>query len=744
MFSKSLISSLICFLSTYLVANEKVDFNRDVRPILSDKCYACHGPDAHDIKGKLQLHDFDLATKERHYTSRSGKQRTLDPAIIPGDPENSLFWERIISDDSDEVMPPPKSHKTLSKNEKNILKQWIASGAKYDSHWAFKELATHKSPSSIDQLVKENISEFQFNPQADKRTLIRRLSFDLTGLPPSLGEVKNFINDKSPQAYENLVNQYLSRSTYGENMAVYWLDLVRYGDTHGLHSDDYREMYAYRDWVIKAFNANMPFDQFITEQLAGDLLPKPTNDQLIASGFNRLHISNSAGSALKEELFVNNVKDRTDAFGTVFLGLTLGCASCHDHKFDPLTQKEYYQFYAFFNNLDGAPDNKRHKSPAPRLLLPSKQEAMQLSKAKNAKDRINLEKKIPSTPIMKERKELRPAFILNRGEYDNPGERVQRKTPSFLPAMDKSFPVDRLGLAQWLTTPNHPLTARVAVNRFWQQFFGRGLVKTSEDFGFQGTYPSHPKLLDSLAQSFVKNNWNTKALIKQIVMSRTYRQSSQSSVSKYKNDPDNRRLERGPRFRLNSEVLRDQALYISGQLNSKMYGPSVKPPQPDGLWKSVAFAGSNTGKFTADKGAKIYRRSLYTFVKRSMPNPVMSIFNAPSRETCIARRERTNTPMQALVIMNEEQFLEASIKLAQLSLKHSSKTEEQIDFLYETMFAELPSKTQIKLISAALVDFKKDFQAHTQLAKHKLTAEEAARALLVNSLMGLDKFKTKE
>ena len=539
-------------------------------------------------------------------------------------------------------------------------------------------------------------------------------------------------------------------------MSRYWLDAVRYGDTHGLHGDNYREMYFYRDWVIKAFNQNKPFNEFITEQLAGDLLKSPSDDQLIASGFNRLHISNSAGSALEDELYVNNVVDRVNAVGTVFLGLTLGCASCHDHKYDPISQKEYFQLFAFFNNLDGPSHNMGLKNPPPFLKLPSEEQKKAVenieSQIKDTKDSKKLKKlkaqlkklhnQIPGTLIMKERKDKRPAFILERGQYDQPGKQVFRNTPKFLPSM-KGFRLDRLGFANWLTAKNHPLTSRVTVNRIWQQFFGIGIVKTAGDFGSQGEWPSHPQLLDKLANDFIQSNWNVKALVKSIVMSKTYRQSSQTSRELYQKDPQNRLLARGPRFRMDAEMLRDQALSVSGLLVRKMYGKSVKPPQPEGLWQSVALKASNTKYFKQDSGDNIYRRSVYTFWKRALPPPAMTILNAPTRENCTVTRERTNTPLQALVLMNEPQFVEASINLGQKVGSMSGSDEKKCEWLFEKLTGRYAGKIEVKMMLESLSELKASLD-NIDLADQKLSKEIKTWALLANALMSHDSFRCKE
>lgn len=744
MTSSSMMRRLICFFAcfswTYVgLLAQTIAFNRDIRPILSDKCFACHGP-SKDRKADLRLDTFEGATDP---------ERKGGVALIPGHPQKSELYLRLISQDSEDIMPPQEHHKTLKPEEIELIKQWILQGAKYEKHWSFMPIkkSTRAEGHLIDYYIEKKHREQGkgFSPLADKRSLLRRLSLDVTGLPPSQQKLQQFLHDDSPDAYQKQVEAYLNSDHYGEHMARIWLDLVRYGDTHGLHADNYREMYLYRDWVIKAYQNNMPFDQFVTEQLAGDLLDRPSQSQLIASGFNRLHLSNSAGSALEEELYVNNVVDRVNAFGTVFMGLTLGCASCHDHKYDPISQKEYYQLFAFFNNMDGDPDNKGVKSPEPALHLPSKaqkQELLRLEKELegcNDKKQIKQLKKkieehkadIPSTMIMKERKQARPAYILIRGQYDQKGERVLRDTPEILPEFKSKYPLNRLGLARWITDKDHPLLARLTVNRLWQQCFGVGLFKTSQDLGAQGEWPTHPELLDALAHYFIQSGWDVKEVLKLIFSSRTYQQSSSASKEAYLNDPENRLLTHGPRFRMDAEMLRDQALYVSGLLIDKKYGKSVKVPQPEGLWAAVALQVSNTKKFVPDTGDNIHRKSIYTFWKRSLPPPAMTIFNAPSREVCVSRRERTNTPLQALVLMNEPQFFEAAKSLAKQCLQKKGDVADKISWLYEKVTCNLPDENEMQWLLEAYQGFKAE------------GSENYAWTMLSNSLMNLDIFKSK-
>ncbi|MFV1981077.1 MAG: PSD1 and planctomycete cytochrome C domain-containing protein, partial [Rhodothermia bacterium] len=700
------------------MAEQTILFNRDVRPILSDRCFHCHGPNEHDRQANLRLDQAE---------GPEGAHRTLDgsQAIKPGSIADSEVWYRLTTEDDDRMPPPDSSKKPLTAGEKRVIKRWIEEGAAYADFWAFvpprrpavPEVENRRwSRQPIDRFVLRRLKAEGLAPNstADRRTLIRRLSFDLTGLPPTREEIRTFLADASTDSCECLVDRLLAKPQYGEHMTKYWLDLVRFADTNGIHHDHYREMTPYRDWVIRAFNQNLPYDEFVKYQLAGDLYPEPTRDQLIASGFHRLHLIIDRGTALPEESFTRNVVDRLTTVGTAFMGMTVQCAACHDHKYDPITTKDFYQLFAFFNNLDGEPetggrqgtDFVRGLQPPYISLATEAQEARlreldrrideakariekiellaseagdetgkktpdaELKQANEVLEKIQAEKRafeatIPMAMVMKEKADRRPAHILIRGAYDNPGERVERDTPAFLPPMTtKDGLKTRMDLAEWFVSPEHPLTARVAVNRFWQQLFGVGIVKTAEDFGAQGEWPSHPDLLDYLAVSFIESGWDVKALMKQIVISETYQQASEAKPERFEDDPENRLLSRGSRFRMDSEMIRDQVLATSGLLNDELYGKSVKPPQPAGLWETVSMPSSYPRIYEPDTGDKIYRRSVYTFWKRGMPPPQMTILNAPSREACIARRERTNTPLQALLLMNEPEYLKAARHLA--------------------------------------------------------------------------------
>ena len=796
------IATLIAFAATAAVARE-VSFNRDIRPVLSDRCFSCHGPDTEKRKAKLRL---DLATgKEGAYRSRGGSA-----ALKPGDLGKSELWRRITTADEDDVMPPPKAKKKpLSAEEKQLIKSWIEAGAPYEDFWAFIPASLPKVPAvkntawsnqRIDLHVLQRLEPAGLKPsaEADKRTLIRRVSFDLTGLPPGRDELRAFLADKNPKAYENLVDRLLASQQYGEHMARYWLDLVRFADTNGNHKDFFRNTSSYRDWVIRAFNSNLGYDDFLRYQLAGDLFPDANGDQLAASGFNRLHLIIDKGTALPEESFFKNVVDRVTAVGTAFMGMSVHCASCHDHKYDPLTQKDFYSLFAFFNNIEAAPETnggEKNGLQPPTARLGTAEQQKKLAEAsagvkkldplvqnakkialneKDAKKKKQLMQKardlvskknvlvrqsnelsrlMQTAMVMRERKTVRKTFLRKRGQYDDPGEEVARNTPAFLPPMKKKGETaTRMDLAEWFVDRRNPLTARAAVNRFWQQFFGVGLVKTSEDLGSQGEPPSHPELIDYLAASFLDSGWDIKALVKEIVMSKTYRQSSVASPAEFKKDPENRLLARGSRFRLDAEMIRDQVLSTSGLLVNTLYGKSVKPPQPDGLWKAVTMIGE---RYRADKGDAIYRRSVYTYWKRGMPPPQMTILNAPIRDACVARRERTNTPSQALLLLNESEYIKAARNLARQALEQKKlSATRRIELIYETVTSKEPDAKERALLKDLVKDLETGYRKTPKLAEDICaglslnSAEEkaqlAAWTVLVNAIYNLDITKTRE
>ncbi|MEZ6122133.1 MAG: PSD1 and planctomycete cytochrome C domain-containing protein [Planctomycetaceae bacterium] len=929
-----------------------VSFGRDILPLLSDRCFHCHGPDDHKRAAGLRLDRREGATA----ILESGTV-----ALVPGDSDRSALFQRMITHDADLKMPPAESGKSLDESQIELFRRWIDEGAHWSEHWAFQPPARPavpepvsgwKTQTPIDQFIHTRLQQENLAPEetAAREVLIRRVTLDLTGLPPTLSEIDAFLTDDSPQAFERVVDRLLASQQYGEQMARIWLDAARYGDTHGLHLDNERSIWPYRDWVIEAFNRNQPFDQFTIEQLAGDLLPNATRAQKVATGFNRCNVTTSEGGSIDDEYYVRYAVDRVETTATVWLGLTAGCAVCHDHKYDPLTQKDFYSLYSYFYSLTeramdgnallpppslkvptadqegaqqkatadlaavdqkiesllagisyvdprpneplgeltiqpvvwiddelpagakaqgngdnpwrfvGAPDHPVHSGtrsttrtgegdgitqhfftdatdklklsenstlfawvyldptnppktiqlqfndgswdhraswgedkafnagrndttnrlmgPLPKLgewvklevdaahvglkpdgelngwaftqvggtvhwdtagvttkslseeqkrsqfaweqfrkvssqpALPADiQKLLDIERDKRNDDQkqqltahylktihpdaqvqlaeplqqqadlkkqlADLDAAIPATLVMEDRKEARQAFVLERGEYTLPRDPVSSAVPEWIAPPVPNAPGNRLGLAEWLVQPNHPLTSRVTVNRFWQQLFGTGLVRTSEDFGVQGERPTHPELLDWLAMDFVESGWDVKRCLKQMLMSATYQQASRVTPEKLAADPENRLLARGPRFRLDAEVIRDQALAVSGLLVETIGGQSVKPYQPDNIWEPVGFGGSNTSRFVQDKGDKLFRRSMYTFWKRTAPPPAMGTFDAPNRETCQVRRARTNTPLQALVLMNDIQFVEAARKFAERVLSEGGQTTEE-------------------------------------------------------------------
>jgi hypothetical protein len=1001
-------------------AVDEIRFNRDIRPLLSDRCFKCHGPDAGSRKGQLRLDRPEGALHAR------GERPAV---IVPSDAQGSLILERISSTNPEQVMPPPDSGKELDAAEIETIRKWIEAGAEWQGHWAFLPPRRPELPAlrtragvrnPVDVFIRKSLEREGLvpSPEADRRTLVRRLAFDLTGLPPSPLMVERFVEDAAPDAYERLCDTLLKSPEFGEHFGRYWLDVARYGDTHGLHLDNKRSIWPYRDWVIRAFNRNMPFDQFTVDQLAGDLLPNPTQDQLVATGFNRCNVTTSEGGSIAEEVAVRYAVDRVETTSTVWMALTSGCAVCHDHKFDPLTQKDFYGLFAFFNNLTEAPMDGNELLPPPTIPAPSEDEQKQIAALTAAIDAryretiapipeldaqqeswererieqlsdlwrvatpvnaratsgaelavqedgtvvapgslppkdtyevsvrvagqglkairldifrddalvnggpgfasngnfvlsefeataVSLEKpaesrpiafreaiadfveggmepakaidgsrkdgwaihggqgsdralflfaresfgyeggteirvrlhqeqgnhhrfkrfrlsvsdravddrvvadvelerlaaiardarseeqrsrvrevyraegspewralkteldglrrqlvslkiSIPKTLVMQERAERRDTFILVRGEYDTKGEKVLAGVPQVFSPLPESSLGTRLDLARWLVDPKHPLTSRVTINRIWQRIFGTGLVKTSEDFGAQGDWPSHPALLDWLAMEFVRREWNVQDMVRLLVTSATYRQSSVVSEELLERDRENRLLARGPRFRIEAEMLRDNALAVSGLLVRRIGGPGVRPYQPDGLWKAVAYTDSNTAKFVQDHGDKLYRRAVYTFWKRTMPPPAMAIFDAPTREACVVKRARTNTPLQALVLMNDPQFVECARWLAQRVMHEGGDdNRSRIDYLYRVVLARLPRIDEAGLLEELLGEYLREYRSDLEAAQRVCAAGEAPRAdrgdpaalaswtIISNLVLNLDESVTK-
>jgi len=1050
--------------SRVAAADAPLEYNRDIRPILAENCFACHGPDSAARKGELRLDKREAAVEKK--------------AVVPGKVSESELIKRILSLDADEVMPPVATKKKLTVAQKDVLTRWVEQGAEYQQHWSFlaptrptlpdvKNEAWVKNPIDRFVLAKLEAAGLSPAPEADRRTLARRLSLDIIGLPPAPEVVEQFVADPAPNAYEKFIDTLMESKHWGEHRGRYWLDAARYADTHGIHFDNYRENWAYRAWVIDAFNKNLPFDQFTVEQLAGDLLPNRTLDQQVASAFNRCNITSSEGGAIAEEYLVLYNRDRTETTSQVWLGLTAGCAVCHDHKFDPLSQKEFYELAAFFNNTTQAAMDGNIKDTPPVIVVPQpedrlkweavskdlastktllearKQEArpdfetwltaatpeqfaaavpsdklvlhapfnegqgeeLSVTVAGQAKtiavpkanwieghvgakalkiqpetliewpevgnfdinqafscgmwvkiqkrnvtgsliarmeeadtghrgwdiwleggrigmhvvskwpddalktvatsevkvnewhhvlvtcdgsgkadgikiyydgtpqpttNHVNVLKSTTKTKVplklaqrtsssrvndfalqdlriyekvlapsegqrlarstraaslalkpadkrsdaeknelfdwwltaldpkhqelqaaanalqaeeatirgrgtiahvMQEKGEGAMAFVLHRGEYDKRRDQVKPSTPAVLPAWSEDQPRNRLGLANWLLRPEHPLTARVTANRFWQELFGRGLVRTSEDFGVSGELPSNQELLDWLANEFregtpslvpefdlAKNPqrpWDIKRFFKLLVTSATYRQAAVTTQEKLEKDPANKLLSRGPRFRMDAEMIRDYALASSGLLVPKLGGPSVKPYQPEGVWEAVAMLGSNTRDYKRDTGESLYRRSLYTFIKRSAPPASMEIFNATARETCTVRRERTNTPLQALVTLNDPQFIEAARHLAQTVLKSGGTTEQQLDQLAKRLLARPFRTNELPIVQNSLAELVAYYREHEADAKALITTGEskpdetldpkplAAWTMLANEVLNLDEVLNK-
>ncbi len=998
-------------------AEAPIDFNRDIRPILSENCYFCHGPDEHDRKADLRLDD---------------RQAAIDQgSLVPGDIDSEVIY-RLLTDDEDELMPPPKSNKKLTKDQIELLTRWVKEGAEYQEHWSLvspaKAVVNIAEANPVDRFIKKRLhgAGLDFSPQADLRTLIRRVTFDLTGLPPKPEQVQAFLADAEKRgadvAYEALVDRLFASHAYGERMTLAWLDAARYGDSSVMHADGPRDMWPWRDWVIDSYNNNKPFDQFTIEQLAGDLIPNATVDQKIASGFNRNHATSDEGGAFAEELRVEYVVDRVSTTSTVWMGLTMECAQCHDHKYDPISMKEYYQFYAYFNNTadPGMQTRKGNQTPVVEVPDPARDAKLadmqvkidqhqavmtkhrekheegfvkwavaesakvaeqggakepdglahwfplnetegkelknditgavatltkgkfqsgadrdgvktlkingaeftcssnpptlhhdqpfsfaawlrddgssgavfarmdtangfrgydmwvqgggvgthiihswsgdaikvvsedklkkdtwqhvvvtydgsmkaagvkiyidgKLSKGKVEADSLkstietnvpfkigarsngsgwkgqvddlriysrdltaeevphasgdaiggilattadqrsdqqvetlrayyfannddaykklneqagklskqysDLDAKPTTSMIMTDNpaNKMRMTYILDRGAYDSPkeDEQIHPGVPAALPAMAENAPQNRLGLAQWLTQPDHPLTARVAINRYWMMLFGDGLVRTAGDFGAQGIPPTHPQLLDWLAVDFADSGWDVKRMLKQLVMSRTYRQSSRHEEIHYQRDPENLLLARSPRFRLVGEFIRDQALAVSGLMVDQVGGPAVKPYQPANIWNEVSL---NRGlRYQQDKGEKLYRRSMYTYWKRSAPMPNMLIFDVPTREKCVVQRPRTNTPLQALVTLNDPQFVEASRHLAERLIKAETDEAKRIDLAYQLCTSRTANDAEKGIISGLLAEQRDRFAKDTAAAAEFLKVGESPR-----------------
>ncbi len=739
-------AALSIVLNPARAAEQPLSFNRDIRPILSEICFSCHGPDKKARKAGRRLD-----TREGALAESDGVR-----AIVPGDLAASELVARIVSQDPDERMPPPESERKLTARQIAMLRKWIEQGARWEPHWAFiapKRPVVPKNSeirNPIDAFIGARLESegLKPSPEADKTTLIRRVSFDLTGLPPTLAEIDTFLADTAPDAYERLVDRLLASPRYGEKMAVHWLDLARYADTHGYHLDAGREQWPWRDWVVASFNRNQRFDEFVTWQLAGDLLPGATVEQKLATGFVRNNMINFEGGAIAEEYLAAYIKDRVNTVGTAFLGLTIACCECHDHKFDPITQKDFYQLYAYFNAVPEAGLDGRDGNAAPLLELPASPEVTKRIAAaqarvaeaetlkadlENARAELKAARKLmPTAMVMQQMDAPRETHLLIRGQYNQPGDLVEPGVPANFGALPADAPKNRLALARWIAAPQNPLMARVTVNRFWKNAMGAGLVKTLNDFGSQGEWPSHPELLDWLATEFVESGWDVKHIVRLIVTSGTYRQSARITPELRERDSDNRLCARGPRFRLSAEEIRDTALAVSGLLAPRMGGPSVSPYQPEGLWEELSSRGDSK-KWTAQffelsHGGDLYRRSMYTFWKRTCPPPQMQTFDAPDREVCTVNRERTNTPLQALVTLNDPTYIESARKLAERMMKSGGITPaERVQFAFRLTTARAASDSELKMLLSLFDRMKSRYTGQREEALKLLSTGEAPR-----------------
>lgn len=746
---------------------DEVNFAFDIRPILADRCFRCHGPDDESVQAGLRLDDRSRATA----TLDSGQR-----AIVPSDEGASELLQRIATDDADRRMPPPEMGPPLTPAQQELLRRWIQQGAPYSEHWSLIPPVRPQLPSvstltgqarnGIDRFILQRLERehLQAQPEADRYTLARRLYLDLLGVPPTPAEADSFVNDRRPDAYERLVDRLLADPAFGERWARLWLDLARYADSAGYAQDPPRTIWRYRDWVIRALNQNLPYDEFTVEQLAGDLLPDSAPERLIATAFHRNTMTNSEGGTDDEEFRNAAVVDRVNTTMQVWMGLTMECAQCHNHKYDPVTQQEYYRVFAVFNTSQDA--DRPDESPLLEEFSPSqlqrRDELQTLITAAEAKpeserpaeqlkawkDELQQIRPI-TTPVMKElpTEAKRQTHVQIRGNFRKHGEQVEPGVPAKMHASYGAAVTDRMGLAQWLTDRQHPLVARVAVNRLWEQIFGRGIVETGEDFGTQGALPTHPRLLDWLACEYIDSGWDTKHMLRLMVTSATYRQSSEATDALNQHDPENILLSRGPRFRLPAEMVRDQALAAAGLLSRKMMGPSVRPPQPK-LQMNASFGESVD--WDPSPGEDRYRRGIYTLWRRTSPYPSMITFDAPSREFCTIRRIRTNTPLQALVTLNDPVYIEAAQALARRTLAQPGTPAERAAQLHRWVLTRPASDTEIKELVALFEDSKQHFaaqpEAATALATNPLgplpadmPAEEAASwTVVANVVLNLD------
>ena len=723
--------------NTSATDNGDISYNRDIRPILSDKCFVCHGPDQSQRISGYRLDIEELAFAKL-------KDSPNEFGLVPGNPTVSEVYQRIISKDHSYMMPPPESKLNLTEDEKKIIKTWIEQGAKYEPHWAFVPVKKPKVPESVKKnwtyseidhftLLKMKQVGLQPSPIDYDNRLLKRMMHDITGLPPTEEEIAHFANQNNIKSYEQLVDKALSSQHYGEKMAIFWMDIARYADSHGYQDDGLRTMWPWRDWVIHAFNSNYDYKKFITWQIAGDLLPDANKETILATGFNRNHKITQEGGVIDEEYRIEYVTDRTNTFGKGILAMTFECAKCHDHKYDPISQKDYYSTFAFFNQV-------KEKGLVGDISLASLADPPYMTITEEDKRGLlkfisKLDTSEVRVMIMKDSFNIRKTQILNRGAYDQPGAVVDFGTPSAIFPFDTtSYEKNRLGLTKWLFDDKNPLTSRVFVNNIWQEFFGNGIVKTNGDFGLQGDLPSHPDLLDWLAADFMEHNWDIKRLVKQIVMSATYRQSNTFANGSLDKDPENTYLSRGPRLKLSAELMKDHILATSGLLNKSIGGPSVKPYQPKGLWESATSGRGQLATYEQDNGDKLYRRGLYHFIKRTVPPPSMLIFDGSNRDQCEVKRSKTNTPLQALVLMNDPQVLEATAVFSNnLLKKHPDDKDKILEEAFYKIVCRKPSGKEKAIIN----------QYYTT-AKQGLSKEKALKLIHVGEKMKNEKVENPE
>ncbi|MAN87925.1 MAG: hypothetical protein CL555_14175 [Algoriphagus sp.] len=705
---------------------DQVSYNFHIRPILSDKCFACHGPDANKREADLRLDLESSAFKVL-------KENPGKFALVSGKPEESEVYHRISSLDPSEMMPPPESNLKLSEGEIALIKKWIEQGAKYEPHWAFVKAEKGKLPpktewakNEIDQFTLQKMKEkgLKPNPKAESYELIKRVSLDLTGLPPSPEILQQFSDLDESSNYENLIDNLLEEKSFGEKLAILWMDISRYADSYGYQDDNIRTQWPYRDWVIHALNSNLPYDQFITWQIAGDLLPNPTKEQILATAFNRNHKYTEEGGVIDEEYRVEYVLDKTNTFSKGILGITMECAQCHDHKYDPFSQKEYYEFFAFFNNSPekGYEGDVSISKPAKTPILWIEREDLGgILDFINYPDTSKL-----SVSVMGELEgeKARTTYILDRGVYDAPTSPVNPSTPASILEIPTNLPQNRLGLAQWATNRDNPLTARVFVNLIWQEIFGTGIVKSAGDFGMQGDLPSHPELLDWLAVDFMENGWDIKRLMKQIVSSATYQQSAKITKQHLNKDPENIYLSRAPRLRLPAENIQDLVLASSGLLVNQVGGPSVKPYQPEGIWEAASSGRGVLATYVQDHGKSLYRRGLYNFIKLTVPPPKAIIFDSSNRDRCEVGRGTTNTPLQALVMLNDPLILEASRVLASRLMTPETESKNAIEEAFLRILCRPMSSKESKLLMSYYDDQLERFQSNPSQVKESLEVGE--------------------